>query len=104
MQNIHGKLVPEIGYHLSKRFWRRGFASETTRAVKDWLFGNFAFDEVYSYMNKDNIPSAKTAQSNGMTLVDSYVDSRGESLLVYRLTREEWNKEKAKTEGVSKAL
>ena len=104
MQNIHGKLVPEIGYHINKRYWRKGYATETTRAVKDWFFANFAFGEVYSYMDKDNIASAKTALTNGMALVDSYVDSHGEDLFVYRLTREEWKKEKTKTEDISKEL
>jgi len=104
MQNIHGRLVPEIGYHINKRYWRQGYATETTQAVKDWLFSHFAFDDVYSYMDKDNIASAKTALSNGMTLVDSYRDAHGEDLLVYRITREEWIKEKTKTKGVSEAL
>lgn len=36
IQNIDGKLLPEIGYHIHKDFWRQGFATEAATAVRDW--------------------------------------------------------------------
>ena len=28
LQNIDGEMLPEIGYHIHKKYWRRGFAKE----------------------------------------------------------------------------
>lgn len=36
IQNIDGELLPEIGYHIHKDFWRQGFATEAATAVRDW--------------------------------------------------------------------
>ena len=35
LQNINGKILPEIGYHISKKFQRKGYAKEAARAVRD---------------------------------------------------------------------
>ena len=35
IQNIDGELLPEIGYHIHKDFWRQGFATEAAAAVRD---------------------------------------------------------------------
>ena len=89
MQKIDGVWLPEIGYHIHKQYWRQGYAKEACAAVKNWLFENSAFDTVYSYMNRDNIPSRATAAANGMTEIKSYYDGE-EFLCVYAVTREEW--------------
>ena len=89
MQRIDGELLPEIGYHVHKKYWRQGYAKEACRAVKDWLFENTDYPCTYSYMNRENIASRATAASNGMTLIKEYV-SDGEALAVYAITREEW--------------
>ena len=72
MQNIDGEILPEIGYHVHKNYWRQGYAKEACVAVKDWFFNNTEFDCVYSYMNRENIASCATAASNGMTRVKEY--------------------------------
>ena len=38
IQNIDGELLPEIGYHIHKKYWRKGLGSEAARAVRDWAF------------------------------------------------------------------
>ena len=91
MQSIDGETLPEIGYHVNKNYWRCGYAKEACAAVKDWFFRNTRFDSVYSYMNRENIPSCATAASNGMTRIKEYDDGE-ESLYVYRITRREWEK------------
>jgi hypothetical protein len=39
MQNIHGdgNLFPEIGYHIDKRFWCRGYASQAAKACLSYV-------------------------------------------------------------------
>lgn len=35
-----GELLPEIGCHINKKYWRRGFAKEAARACRNWAFSN----------------------------------------------------------------
>ena len=82
MQNIDSEILPEIGYHINKRYWQQGYAKEAANAIKTWAFENTNFTKLYSYMNKDNIPSYKTALSVGMKLIKEYTDEDGENYLV----------------------
>lgn len=93
MQPIGDGMKPEIGYHLRKDCHRKGFASEAAQAVKDYFFTHFDFDEVYSYMTKDNVASYKTAEKNGMKFLYIFADKHGEECRVYRITRKEWEQE-----------
>ena len=91
LQNIDGEILPEIGYHVHKNYWRQGYAKEACAAVKDWFFQNTCFESVYSYINRENIASRATAAANGMTLIKSY-ETDEEALAVYRITRSSWEK------------
>ena len=90
MQNIDSESLPEIGYHINKNYWRKGYAKEAAAAVRDWLFNNTEFDSVYSYMKYTNIASYSTAQSVGLRKIKEYPDPKDEFVYVYRITREEW--------------
>ena len=90
IQNIDGEMLPEIGYHIHKKYWRRGFAKEAARAVRDWVFRNTGYDVVYSYMKYTNIGSYSTAVANGMKKVKEYPDPKNTISCAYAITREEW--------------
>ena len=92
IQMIDGAMCYEIGYHLRLDYHGLRLASEASQAVKDYFFQNFSYDEVYSYMNIENIPSIKTAEANGMKRVGSFVSKDGEVDLIYKITRSEWIK------------
>ena len=90
MQIIDGKSLPEIGYHINKRHWRKGYAREAARAVRDWGFRNTEFDALYSYMNRSNEASCATARTNGMKKVKEFTGSDGIVYCAYAITRKEW--------------
>ncbi len=90
MQNINGTILPEIGYHIAKAHQRQGYASEAAQAVRDWTFSHTPFGMAYSYMKKENIPSAAVAVANEMRLLDVFTDSEGEQTAVYGISRAEW--------------
>ena len=92
MQPIDGQWLPEIGYHIHKRHWRKGYASEAAAACIRVAFEQFGFPAVYSYMNVDNEPSWRTAMKNGMTQAGEYTDAHHGRLKVFCLTRENWEK------------
>ena len=95
MQFIDDEWKPEIGYHLRLDYQHQGIGKEMSQAVRDYFFTNFDYDEVYSYMNKDNIPSRKIAEANGMKFLHFYITKDGEETCVYRITRNEWETLKA---------
>lgn len=92
MQNINGMIKPEIGYHIAKVHQRHGYAKEAACACRDWGFLNTPFNLLYSYMKTANTASSATAKAAGMTLVENFIDSEGESTSIYAITRGEWNK------------
>ena len=90
MQNIHGVIRPEIGYHIRRDMQRKGYAKEAAEAVRDWTFEVLPFNEIYSYMNYTNEPSLRTALSWGCRLVERYEDEEDGYTNVCMMTREEW--------------
>ena len=91
LQDIDGQLLPEIGYHIHKKYWRMGFAKEAARTVRDWVFENTNYNEIYSYMKYTNVGSYSTALANGMKKVKEYPDPKNEISYAYAITRDEWN-------------
>lgn len=92
MQNIDGEMLPEIGYHIHKNHWRKGFAKEAAGAVRDWVFQNTQYDTIYSYMKYTNIGSYSTALAIGMKKRKEYADPKNTISYVYAITRGEWEK------------
>jgi len=90
MQNIHGNICPELGYHISKDHWRKGYASEAARACMDFIFENMSFNKVYSYMKYTNAASYGVALKNGMSFIEEYDDPVNIRTRVYAITKEEW--------------
>ena len=93
LQNIDGEILPEIGYHINKKYWLNGYAKEAAGAARDWLFENTEYESAYSYMNRENVASYSTASSIGMTKIKEYNDGE-EDLVVYSISRQDWTKMK----------
>ena len=74
LQNIDGKMLPEIGYHIRRDHQRKGYAKEAAKAVMDWAFMNTDYPALYSYCKYTNLASIKTAESIGMSFEREYPD------------------------------
>jgi RimJ/RimL family protein N-acetyltransferase len=70
IQNIGGESVPEIGFHIIKKYCNRGFASEAALACKEYAFKVLQYPKVFSYTTIRNIPSQKVLQNIGMIQYD----------------------------------
>ena len=90
MQMIDGALLPEIGYHLHKDHWRRGYGREAANAVRDWGFAHTEFDCLYAYMAAANVASWSTAAAAGMKKIKVYADPEDGLMYVYAIRREDW--------------
>ncbi|HEY1498939.1 MAG TPA: GNAT family N-acetyltransferase [Acidobacteriaceae bacterium] len=85
-QGVEGVDEPEIGYHVQRAYWNRGFATEAARAVMDYAFTTSGCDHVISMIRPENLPSRRVAEKNGLT-VDRIVFWRGYDHCVYKITK-----------------
>lgn len=65
MQDVEGRMVHEVGYLLSKRFWHEGYAIEMAKAARDYAFLTLNAPLVCSIVRYTNLPSQKVAQKLG---------------------------------------
>lgn len=68
MQVIENETVPEIGFHVIKKYWNKGYATEAARVCKDYAFDVLNYPRVFSYSTVKNVPSQKVAEKLGMQI------------------------------------
>ena len=49
MQNIDGVWLPEIGFHIIKAYWNKGYATEAASACKEYAWNVLGYSEIFSY-------------------------------------------------------
>ena len=98
LQNIDGRMLPEIGYHIRKDQQRKGYASEAAAKCMEYAFRERKLPRVYSYMKYTNVGSYSVALKNGMKFVEEYDDPVNTVTRVYSISREEWE-ERMRTDG-----
>lgn len=59
----------EIAYSLIPQFWKKGYATELAKKMKDFGFQNIKTERFVSIINKDNSDSIKVAIKNGMEML-----------------------------------
>ena len=62
LQPVEGRTIPEIGYHIVRREWGRGYATEAARACLDWVFRNTDRPRVCSIVSPVNTASRRVAE------------------------------------------
>lgn len=91
VQEVNGKKEIEVGYHMLKRFWGKGYAIEAAQMFRDYGFEHSDSDVIISIINPLNEPSKKVARRNGMTLRESGTPFRNSAYDIFGITRQEWN-------------
>lgn len=85
----------EIGYHLNKRYWGNGYATECSRTLIDYCFNKLKFHKVYADTDPDNKASQRVLGKLGFKLEGIIRDKRivkGKWIdeLDYGLLKKEW--------------
>lgn len=62
LQETPAGLEPEIGYHLWRKYWGMGLATEAAIACRDYAFQTLGLRRVVSITSPENIPSQKVAE------------------------------------------
>jgi RimJ/RimL family protein N-acetyltransferase len=67
-QEVEGKIEIEVGYHMFKKYWGQGYATEAAKLFIDFAFKNKVADTIISIIDIGNIKSQKVALKNGLTI------------------------------------
>jgi RimJ/RimL family protein N-acetyltransferase len=84
----------ELAYHLARRFWGQGYATEAAKIALAHAFTVWQRDHVISLINPKNLPSIRVAERIGERL-ESRIKHFGRLMLRYGLDRETYLREVA---------
>lgn len=86
IQDVDHAKEPEIGWLIHRNWWRRGYATEAGRAVRDHAFGTMGLERVISLIRPVNEPSKGVARKVGMD-VERETDFHGYRHFVFAVRR-----------------
>lgn len=66
-QQIDGSTEVEVGYHVHKKLWSKGFATEAAQACKAYGFHTLSLNKLISIIDPRNIASIRVAEKIGFT-------------------------------------
>ena len=81
--------TPEVVYHLARRYWGRGLATEMAKASLAFGFGEHGFDSIVAVAMPENTASLRVMEKVGMSR-EGAREYFGMSLTQYRITRGEY--------------
>jgi [ribosomal protein S5]-alanine N-acetyltransferase len=76
-QVIEGEPCTEIGYHMIREYWGRGYATEAATACLQYGFETLDLTTLVSVINPENTASIRVAEKSGMGLYQSIPDFKG---------------------------
>jgi [ribosomal protein S5]-alanine N-acetyltransferase len=86
LQEVDDRMEPEIGWLIHRSYWRRGFATEAGRGVRDHAFKEMDLKRVISLIRRENEPSLGVARKVGME-AERETEFHGYRQMVYSVTR-----------------
>lgn len=66
-QTVDGKREVELGYHLNRNYWSKGYATEAAEACIEFGFNQLHLGKIISIIDPKNVPSIKVANNVGFT-------------------------------------
>jgi [ribosomal protein S5]-alanine N-acetyltransferase len=67
-QNVDGVAEIEIGYHVRRDHWGKGYAPEAARACQNYGFAKLNVERLISLIRSENMPSRRVAEKIGMKI------------------------------------
>ncbi len=86
VQRVDGDDLVEIGWHVRRDLWRRGFATEAAEACRDHAFDALGLPRVISLVRPENKGSCRVAEKIGMTVWRQTLRGPGWVHHVYSMT------------------
>ncbi|MCS7034571.1 MAG: GNAT family N-acetyltransferase [Phycisphaerae bacterium] len=96
-----GKLTNdiEVGWHLRRDAWGKGYATEFGRELLRYGFEDLQIDPLYAFVLPENLPSIRVTQRLGMTPLGPTEKYYGVRAELFRITREQWRSSAGKRAG-----
>jgi RimJ/RimL family protein N-acetyltransferase len=88
-QEVDGKTEIEVGYHVFKKYWGRGFAPEAAKIFLEYAFNNNLSDSVISIIHVGNTKSQRVADKNGLTR-EKQTRWSDLDVFIYRMHKATW--------------
>jgi len=66
-QMVDDRIEVEIGYHINKQYWSKGYATEAAKACKAYGFSQLGLNKLISIIDPKNAPSIRVAEKIGFT-------------------------------------
>lgn len=86
--------TPEVVYHLARRYWGKGFATEMARASLNFGFSVKGFDRIVAIARPGNVASIHVMEKLGMKL-EMQTSYYGIEVIQYAITAEEFDRQKS---------
>ena len=67
LQEVEGTNHVEVGYHVRRGLWGKGYATEAAGACMQYAFTRLGVDRVISLIRPENLQSVRVAEKNGLT-------------------------------------
>lgn len=62
-----GKMEYELGWHVRRDLWGRGYATEAARSCIEYAFSKLGVQRIIALIRPENLSSCRVAEKNGMT-------------------------------------
>ncbi len=66
-QKVNDRIEVEIGYHINKKYWSKGFATEAAIACKKYGYYHLGLNKLISIIDPRNASSIRVAEKIGFT-------------------------------------
>jgi RimJ/RimL family protein N-acetyltransferase len=99
MQPVEGEQVSELGWHIVRSEWGKGYATEAALACRDWFFAKTDYDRLVSIVWPPNTPSRRVAEKVHARMREFTWEKTGTAECLYETRRAEWQVPKAESEA-----
>ncbi|MES2587810.1 MAG: GNAT family N-acetyltransferase [Bacteroidota bacterium] len=89
-QEVDGIIEIEVGYHILKKHWGKGYAPEAAKLFIDYAFENKLADSVISVIDFGNVKSQRVAEKNGLKIEKEIKYHDDEDVYIYRVEKVNW--------------
>lgn len=79
----------DFGYRFIKRYWGRGYATETARPCLQYGFEVLKLNEIYGMAEMEHLASRNVLQKSGLKFIETF-DFEDKPHVDYKITREEF--------------
>jgi RimJ/RimL family protein N-acetyltransferase len=86
-REVDGAAETELGYHLQRKHWGRGYATEAAAACRDHAWNRLGKEKLIALIMPHNLPSRRVAERIGMKVEGRTMRPVGGEHLIYAVRR-----------------